>query len=96
MDFGGGSRPSPCFLGRIDGGQLIPVNLGTRARAEYFVNNLERRFKGWRDDVSLIQSAAFLSLPASYFSVRFGLFNAEFPSPFFHVGSGERWEFRQS
>jgi hypothetical protein len=64
MDFGGGSRPSPCFLGRIDGGQLIPVNLGTRARAEYFVNNLERRFKGWRDDVSLIQSAAFLSLPA--------------------------------
>ncbi len=76
IDFGGGS--SPCFLGRIDGGQLIPAIPGTR------------------DDVSLIQSAAFLSLPASYFSVRLGLLNAEFPSPFFHVGSGERWEFRQS
>jgi hypothetical protein len=50
--------------------------------------------EGWR--VAHTERSFSLAPCASYFSVRLGLFNAEFPSPFFHVGSGERWEFRQS
>jgi hypothetical protein len=37
-----------------------------------------------------------LSLFALYFSVHLCLLYVEFPSPFFYVGSAERWEFRQS